>query len=172
MTRQSRLIAYSAENTQSRHSVHPSRSLDFFAATVEIEMSETVLPGFISRPDEGSIIGRILAGYGELEMELCACVCVATGDLDAAIKALFRLRGEDKRIRRAVAMARDYYTSADLAETFDSVIEDLHWCRQIRNQYAHSQWYYTEAEGLCFVDLEHTARLPLRSNKLSSTDSL
>jgi hypothetical protein len=126
-------------------------------AIVEIQMSETVLPGFISRPDEGSIIGRILAGYGELEMELCGCVWAATGNLDAAIKALFRVRGEDNRIKKAVSMAKDYYAAAGLAETFNSVIEDLHWCRQIRNQYAHSQWYYTEAEGLCFVDLEHTA---------------
>jgi hypothetical protein len=123
-----------------------------------IWMSETVLPGFISRPEEASIIGRILAGYGELEMELCAYVYAATENFDLTIKCLFRVRGEENRIWRAVAMVKHHYVAAGLGDIFDSVIEDLHWCRQIRNQYAHSQWYYTEAEGLCFVDLEHTAR--------------
>jgi hypothetical protein len=34
----------------------------------------------------------------------------------------------------------------------------MDWCRQIRNQYAHCQWYWTAHEGLCFVDLEAVAK--------------
>jgi hypothetical protein len=44
----------------------------------------------------------------------------------------------------------------DLVQTFD----DLDWCRQIRNQYAHCQWYWTQQDGLCFVNLEELAQQP------------
>jgi hypothetical protein len=36
----------------------------------------------------------------------------------------------------------------------------MDWCRKIRNQFAHCNWYWTLCEGLCFVDLEAQAKLP------------
>lgn len=53
-------------------------------------MPETIMPGFDRFPKQGMIIGRLLTGYGELEFELCRCVESVTGDLDAAIRALFK----------------------------------------------------------------------------------
>src|ERR1700722_17266006 len=35
----------------------------------------------------------------------------------------------------------------------------MNCCRALRNQYAHCNWCDTPAEGLCFIDLEHTATL-------------
>ena len=64
-------------------------------------MTETIMPGFDRFPAEASIIGRLLAGYGELEFELCRCVAAVTIDLDAAIRAMFKDRGEYKRIQTA-----------------------------------------------------------------------
>jgi hypothetical protein len=54
-------------------------------------MPETIMPAFDRFVEEGNIIGRLLAGYGELELEMCACVAAVTNDLDAAIRKLNRL---------------------------------------------------------------------------------
>ena len=62
-------------------------------------MPATIMPCFGRFPEEGSIIGRLLAGYGELEFELCRCVAAINDNMDAAIKAMFRVRGEEKRIK-------------------------------------------------------------------------
>jgi hypothetical protein len=119
----------------------------------------TIMPCFDNCPKEGDIIGRLLAGYGELELEMCDCVAATTDDLDGAIKRLFGRRGEERRIKTADEMMRAHYASAGLASKYDPTIANMHWCRTVRNQYAHCNWYYTAAEGLCFVDLEHTAKL-------------
>jgi hypothetical protein len=119
----------------------------------------TIMPCFDRFPKEGDIIGRLLAGYGELELEMCACVAEATDDLNGAIKKLFSIRGEQKRIETADKMMKTYYASVGLASKYNRTIANMHWCRKVRNQYAHCNWYDTAAEGLCFIDLEHTAKL-------------
>ena len=119
----------------------------------------TIMPCFDRFPKEGDIIGRLLAGYGELELEMCACVAATTDDLNGAIKKLFGMRGEYRRIEAADAMMKRSYASVDLASKYSLTIANMHWCRTVRNQYAHCNWYDTTAEGLCFVDLEHTAKL-------------
>jgi len=124
-------------------------------------MTAIVVPCFVpsQAEAEGVIIGQLLAGYGELELELADCVIAAIGNYDAAIKVLFRERGEQKRIERADSMIKAKYEYAGLGASYKQAISDMNWCRCIRNQYAHSHWYYTDAEGLCFVDLEYTAKL-------------
>jgi len=58
----------------------------------------SIMPAFVRYPEEAAIIGRLLAGYGELEFDLCLCVGHARGDMDMAFKAMFRPRGETQRI--------------------------------------------------------------------------
>jgi hypothetical protein len=116
------------------------------------------MPAFIRFPQEGAIIGRILAGYGELELELCNCVNAVSDDFDAALKLLFRRRGEERRIKAADSVARPKFIAAGLGEPYCQAIADMNWCRTIRNQYAHCNWYDTSAEGLCFVNLEDLAK--------------
>jgi hypothetical protein len=119
-------------------------------------MADTILhcfdPG--SAEAEGKIIGSLLAGYGELELEMALCLIAATGNYDASLKALYSVRGEEKRIKKADRMMKVQYVNAKLAIDYKQTISDMQWCRKIRNQYAHSQWYYTPVDGLCFVDLE------------------
>lgn len=45
---------------------------------------------------------------------------------------------------------------ADLTDA----LADLDWCRDIRNQYSHCQWFWTAQDGLCFVNLEALAKQP------------
>jgi hypothetical protein len=50
------------------------------------------------------------------------------------------------------------FTRVALQDELADTLGELEWCRQIRNQYAHCQWYWTASEGLCFVNLEHLAK--------------
>ena len=50
-------------------------------------MTDTIMPSFNVAEREGSLIGRLLAGYGELELEMAACAMAANSeDLDMVIK--------------------------------------------------------------------------------------
>lgn len=119
----------------------------------------TIMPCFDRCPREGDLLGRLLAGYGELELEMCACVAATTDDLNGAIKMLFSIRGEYNRIKTANSMMKAAYASAGLASKYNRTMANMDWCRTVRNQYAHCNWYHTTSEGLCFVDLERTAKL-------------
>jgi hypothetical protein len=117
---------------------------------------------------EGKIIGSLLAGYGELELEMVGCLIAATGNFDASVKALYRVRGEKRRIDTADRMMKAQYIKANLASDYEQTISDMQWCRKIRNQYSHCQWYYTPADGLCFVDLEATSLLSIPIENIES----
>jgi hypothetical protein len=124
-------------------------------------MAETVMhcfdPG--KAEAEGKMIGSLLAGYGELELEMANCLFAATGDFDNSIKKIFRIIGAEKRITVADAAMRSTYARAGVGTTYEQAISDMDWCRQIRNQYAHCQWYYTDQDRLCLVNLEDIAKL-------------
>jgi hypothetical protein len=51
--------------------------------------------------------------------------------------------------------ANDEQFLALLAELTEA-LADLDWCRLIRNQYSHCQWFWTAKDGLCFVNLKQT----------------
>jgi len=53
----------------------------------------TIMPAFGLFVSEAKIIGRLVVGYGELEVDLLNCVQVVFGDFDAVLKALFARRG-------------------------------------------------------------------------------
>ena len=61
-------------------------------------MSRPILWPFLRFSEEGSIIGRLLAGYTTLEVGLMNCVQVVRDDFDAVLKAMFRARSETSRI--------------------------------------------------------------------------
>jgi hypothetical protein len=64
-------------------------------------LAELIIPCFSEHQAEaeGKIIGRLLAGYGELELEMCVAA-VTNNNLDGAIK-IFRVRGGENRITAA-----------------------------------------------------------------------
>jgi hypothetical protein len=122
-------------------------------------MTETIIPAFRDAPNEAIIIGHILAGYSELEVELLGCVMgVNNNNVDQAVRALYKDRGEWRRIENAKTIIGPPYIKAGLQREYVQCISDLDHCRLIRNQYAHCQWYYTASEGLCFIDLEGLAK--------------
>jgi hypothetical protein len=124
-------------------------------------MIERMLPAFLAAPAEGQIIGRILAGYGELEFEMGRCLGVAVhGDAEAGVRQLFSNRGEAARINTASEKMTLLYSDVGLGGLCEAILEDMDWCRELRNQYAHCSWYHTQQEGLGFVDLEKIVNVP------------
>ena len=116
------------------------------------------MPFFNDFPQEAASVGRLLAGYGGLELELAQCVGAATGHVDAAIRALFLKRGAETRIKTAGKLAEKLYDAAGLGSDYRDTIDDMDRCRAIRNQYAHCHWYPRREDGLGFVDLEDVAK--------------
>src|SRR5882724_559901 len=111
-------------------------------------------------PREMAVIGRLLVDYGELEIDLMNCVQVARSfDLNATLKAMFRVRGETNRIDIADGLGRAAYVAVNLTAEFDSMIAALKHCLRIRNKYAHAYWHDPNmGKDLCYVSLEELAK--------------
>ncbi len=118
---------------------------------------DSILDAFQRHPAEAAIIGRMLAGYGELEFELHSCLGAALDCDEEAMRAMFRVRGEKQRIEIADALMRKRYHAIGLGEQYCEAIGAMHWCRTCRNRYAHCHWW-SDTNGLFFLSLETAAR--------------
>jgi hypothetical protein len=107
---------------------------------------------------EGTIIGRLLAGYGEIETQACMCLIVVEGTIDLPIRTIFGERGAEKRIETARKALKLDYAKAGLLVPLSQALADMDHCREIRNQYSHCQWFWTTQDGLCFQNLERLAK--------------
>jgi len=117
----------------------------------------SIMPAFNDFPQEGMVIGRLLAGYGELEFDLCLAAGQALNDFDMVFKAMFRTTGEKARIDVGDALGRSAFKTIDLGDMFAEAVADTHYCRQIRNKYAHCHWTDDGSGKLGFVVLANTA---------------
>jgi hypothetical protein len=115
----------------------------------------SIMPAFANFPHEAEIIGRLLAGYTNLEIGLMNCVQVVRGDFDTVLKAMFRARGETARIDIADAFGRHHYDSAKLGTEFSMAISAVRYCLRIRNQYAHCGWWDDNSGNLALVMRDH-----------------
>jgi len=107
--------------------------------------------------EEGKFIGKILAGYGELEVTVLSCLVAVEGQLDLPIRQLFGRMSAERRINLARKRLLPDFTKAGLGAEMKESLRDLDWCRGLRNQYAHCQWGWTSADGLFFANLEQLA---------------
>lgn len=119
-----------------------------------------LMPSFRRFPDEAVIIGRILAGYTDLEVGMMNCVQMATGDFDTTMKVMFRTRGESQRISLADAMGRHIYGDLRLGLEFETALASVKRCLSIRNQYAHCVWWDDNTGQLALADMEDIAVSP------------
>lgn len=119
---------------------------------VYVEME--TLKAFFKFSNEGVIIGRLLAAYADLELSLLHCVNGTRNDFDTVYKAMFKERGEARRINMADIFGRHAYRKLGLGTQFEMAISSMHYCRKIRNQYAHCIWYDDYSGSLAFINLE------------------
>jgi len=117
----------------------------------------TIMPAFARYPGAGTIIGRLITGYGDLEFSLAWAVAwLIGGDEDVAFKVMYRSPGEEARLRMADALVRGKLVPGKTRTRFEQAIAAMHECRKIRNHYAHCQWG-DDGRGLWFVDLQEIA---------------
>ena len=138
-------------------------------------MSSALVPAFDRFPKEAAIIGRLLAGYAELEFTFGLCAERAVRKVQhpgypnavehkadnrhVALKALYRLRSESGRLQVADALARSEYTHIGLEAPYADAIGAIRHCLKIRNQFAHCHWGIDRVTlGLIFTDLEENAQ--------------
>lgn len=129
-----------------------------------------ILPAFLNYPAEAAIIGRLLAGYADLEIGMLHCVSVVREDFDTSLKVMFRDRGETRRINIADALGRAFYRALGLETEFSMAIGAVRYCLQGRNLYAHCTWYDDHSGKLAFVNLEELAKEKMHVPDLKSLD--
>ena len=103
---------------------------------------------------EGDTIGRLLAGYSNIEVSLFHAVHVATGDFDSGLRKMFGIRSESKRIEAAEKLGLPEYQRLKLATDFEKALRVMRYCLQIRNQYAHWVWWDDNTGKLAFANVE------------------
>ena len=52
-----------------------------------------LMPAFLRYPNEAAILGRLLAGYGELEFIYAQCLAETIGNQETALRTYFGIRG-------------------------------------------------------------------------------
>lgn len=117
-------------------------------------------------PEEAALVGRMLAGYTDLELDLMHCVQSARSDFDTVLKAMYRARGESRRIEIADAFGRQTYRDLELGTEFEMALSAVRYCMKIRNQYAHCIWWNGNTGQPAFTDLEEIAKLNIRVEDL------
>ena len=127
-------------------------------------MARSILAPFKKFSAEGATVGRLLAGYSNIEIGLMHCVQVATGDFDTVLKKMFRPRGETKRIDTAEKLGLPAYQRLKLTTDFQKAIRVVEYCLKIRNQYAHWVWWDDYSGKLAFANIGDLAkrRRPVR----------
>ena len=118
----------------------------------------SILPEFLQFDAEAAIIGRLLAGYATLEIDLLHCVSQVTRNFDATLKAMFGDRGNAQRIGVAAKLGQQAYAKLGLGDDFDRAIDAMRYCLKIRNQYAHCNWYDDNSGQLAYVNVEELAK--------------
>jgi len=135
-------------------------------------MPATILSAFKKFPGESAIIGRLLAGYSTLELDLMNCVQMGTGNFDTALKRLFRVRGETKRVNTGERLGKEDYRKYRLGTAFGEAIGAMRYCLRVRNQYAHCVWWDDLSGKLAFANLEDAASISATVRDLSNLPTL
>lgn len=108
-------------------------------------------------PNEAELISIILAGYNELEFDLLSLLGTVLEDSNMAVRILYRLCSESHRLDVADAILRDKCETAGIQAPYGCALGALRWCKNLRNQYAHSHWH--ESNGLLqFFNMEELAK--------------
>ncbi|MGB9113685.1 hypothetical protein [Bradyrhizobium sp.] len=110
--------------------------------------------------EEQSIVGQLLMAYGEFEFNIAKLIAHAIGNEDNGARIFFRIHGEGPRLDVADAIVRPFFERMNLVGQWTNAFGALRYCKDVRNQYAHCQWYSDESTPLTFANLERDAAAP------------
>jgi hypothetical protein len=123
--------------------------------------SDMINPAFINFPEEASLLGAMVIGYGELDLSFAHMAGLAIGQTYAVLDACHVIRSESGRLDIANALAVNSFRQMKLGEEYEYSHKAVRFCLKLRNQHAHSQW--GEIEGrLMFSSAEGAFRQPLQ----------
>ena len=134
-----------------------------------------LLPAFHERKKNAASVGRLVAGYGEIEFLLAWCAgtalaCqtpirpgISKGEHRAnheheGIAQLYVQRGASARIDLAKNAMRPVIVIHNLDDVFNDAMMLVQLCLRIRNLFAHCNWDQSSKRGLFFVSLEDAAK--------------
>lgn len=100
----------------------------------------TILSEISKFPLEMAIIGRLVTGYGMLELALWRSLSTVINDPDEATRIMFQRMGELARLNVVEACLRAAANETGLGEALSLAMNNTHKCREIRNKYAHAYW--------------------------------
>jgi hypothetical protein len=130
-----------------------------------------IMPVFQQFPKEAGTIGRLLAGYGELEFEFMLCLKTILGDMDTAIRVVYRLQNESQRLTVIDSLIREPYENEGLSAQYSDAYGAIKFCKKIRNQYAHCHWANYGDRGLVFTNFQDAADHPKPALTLNRVDT-
>ena len=117
----------------------------------------SLMPVFDRFPKEGEIIGKLVVGYGELEIDLVECLTPIFGSFTIASRVMYRLRSEGNRFDVGDAVLRPYYEGVGLGAAYANTYSVFARCKKIRNNHAHCLWA-DKGQNLFFATLEEIAK--------------
>jgi hypothetical protein len=130
-----------------------------------------LMPAFHRRKKDSAVVGRLIAGHGELEFLLAMCTGVALAARrkpdpkhtrprhriryeHIGIKRFFRIRGEQYRIDYAKKQMHKVFFKMGMRADYIEIMGAMATCLKIRNLFAHCHWGQSKKRGLFFIDLE------------------
>jgi hypothetical protein len=124
---------------------------------IQVLPAMPLMPAFRRHPEEAAIIGRLVAGYGELEFIYANCLAVVMPPSNSAMRSYFSIRGEAIRLDLARNLMQNAFAVVGLEDKCLSTYSDMKFCHKVRNAYAHCHWADHTSAGLFYVNLESTA---------------
>lgn len=124
-------------------------------------MAVYINPSFRRYPDEASLVGHILAAFGEIEVSVCFNTAIAHKIIGHIMTTLYSIRTTSTRIETALHLMKPAAEIYDLLDFQQTVTPLIWYCVKIRNQYAHCNWADDAGGGgLFFADLQNSATNP------------
>jgi hypothetical protein len=124
-------------------------------------------PAFRRHPEEAEIIGRLVVGFGEIEIAFCTTAAKTlqihgASMYDRVMRSLYTIKVTSARLDVADQLMRPSFEKEGLAAEYLNTVDMVNCCRGLRNQYAHCNWTDNPGEdaGLFFADLQDSASSP------------
>jgi hypothetical protein len=135
------------------------------------------MPAFRNRPKAAAVVGRILAGYGDLELMLSQLMGMAIASKrpmrsthtiaqhriyyeHIGLQKLYGIRGGDERVKAILRVCRPAFAKVGMQGELEDLLTMVNKCRKYRNLFSHCLWARSKHRGLFFVDLEEEAKQP------------